>query len=142
MPRKRARPVRRGAVGKGPAQLAPHRRPTLRHVRICEGRGVKFPPATRHPRPPRTTPILNGPAADVTPEPPRIGPSHTIRLIPVLVPGAGETDPSDTFATPRVAASALFFDEQGDRAPPPTALRLMETPNLRPPHDRREALAP
>jgi hypothetical protein len=30
-----------------------------------------------HPRHPRTTPILNGPAADVTPEPPHIGPFHT-----------------------------------------------------------------
>src|SRR5512135_3836369 len=45
---KRARLVRRGAVGKGPGQLAPRRRPTLRHVRICEGRRVKLPPATRH----------------------------------------------------------------------------------------------
>jgi Gp49-like protein DUF891 len=33
----RARPVRRGAVGKGPGQLAPRRRPTLPHAG-CGGR--------------------------------------------------------------------------------------------------------
>lgn len=43
---KRARLVRWGAVGKGPGQLAPRRRLTLRHVRICEGRGAAMPPAT------------------------------------------------------------------------------------------------
>ena len=43
---KRARLVRRGAVGKGPGQLAPRRRPTLRQVRFCESRGVRLPPAT------------------------------------------------------------------------------------------------
>jgi len=36
-PTLRARPVRRGAVGKGPAPLAPRRRPTLRHVRFGGG---------------------------------------------------------------------------------------------------------
>src|SRR6266536_961397 len=43
---KRARLVRRGAVGKGPGQLAPRRRPTLPQVRFCERRGVRFPPPT------------------------------------------------------------------------------------------------
>jgi hypothetical protein len=43
----RARPVRRGAVGKGPGQLAPRRRPTLPHAGIRGSRGVRLPPATR-----------------------------------------------------------------------------------------------
>src|SRR5229473_6095276 len=44
----RARPVRRGAVGKGPGQLAPRRRLTLRHAPFCGSPGVRFPGATRH----------------------------------------------------------------------------------------------
>jgi hypothetical protein len=39
----RARPVRRGVVGKGPGQLAPRRRPTLRPVRFGGGPYGKGP---------------------------------------------------------------------------------------------------
>jgi hypothetical protein len=51
--------------------------------------------------------------------PPHDKSGRAVRLIPVFIPVADKTDPSDIFANPRVAASALFFDEQGDRAPPP-----------------------
>jgi hypothetical protein len=46
MPGKRARPVRRGAVGKGSAPLVPRRRPTLLYARFCERPGVRFPRPT------------------------------------------------------------------------------------------------